>query len=96
MRATQLLASHPAIWREDGRTEILCPHGVGHPSQMLSRGKWEDWMSTHGCDGCCSSDDWRQAETLHLLRREKAAEKRLKAHSDTRASLTRGKPDENR
>ena len=38
--------------REDGkRIERLCSHGVGHP--IGSVGKWEPWMGTHGCDGCC-------------------------------------------
>ena len=39
--------------REDGRRiEAICEHGVGHP--IASIGPWEDWMGTHGCDGCCS------------------------------------------
>lgn len=54
--------------RLDGRVEIICEHGVGHPSPALTRfnrGSPEAWDSldgVHGCDGCC---------TLHLsLERE--------------------------
>lgn len=56
----------PAQLREDGcRMEIICPHGVGHPSQQLSRG-WEEWMGVHGCDGCCSLAVFALAELSHL------------------------------
>ncbi len=38
--------------RADGRMEWTCPHGVGHGEH------------DHGCDGCCSRDDypgpWKQ------------------------------------
>ena len=44
----------PKVTREDGRVEIICPHGVGHPVESLSR-KWDSsWMGIHGCDGCCT------------------------------------------
>lgn len=40
--------------REDGRIELLCEHGVGHPVGHLK--KWDSkWMGFHGCDGCCST-----------------------------------------
>lgn len=41
------------IYREDGRIEWVCNHGVGHP-WGTSKDKWESWMGIHGCDGCCS------------------------------------------
>lgn len=43
--------------RMDGRIEIQCEHGVGHPSKMLTEAHgtpWDvGWMGVHGCDGCC-------------------------------------------
>ena len=40
------------ILREDGvRIEKICKHGVGHP--VAATRTWENWMSVHGCDGCC-------------------------------------------
>ncbi len=40
------------LTREDGRIEWICEHGVGHPIGHVT--KWVNWMSVHGCDGCCS------------------------------------------
>lgn len=81
MTKAQLLKRYPAMMREDGvRMEILCPHGVGHPVRMLSGAGWQDWMDTHGCDGCCGSKNFQRAEAYHLMAREIAAEKALKAH----------------
>lgn len=40
-------------YREDGRVEIKCNHGIGHT--VIVPRKYEDdksWWS-HGCDGCC-------------------------------------------
>ena len=33
-------------YRLDGRIEYICKHGVGHGDHV------------HGCDGCCSRDDF--------------------------------------
>lgn len=41
--------------RLDGRVEVICPHGVGHPSKRLTKVPWQRWMDVHGCDGCCLS-----------------------------------------
>lgn len=46
------LADPDCIIREDGRIERLCKHGVGHPIGV-HYGEWKQWMSIHGCDGCC-------------------------------------------
>ncbi len=55
--------------REDGvRVELICPHGVGHPSKKLSKPGWQDWMSIHGCDGCCTKMGFLMTETAHLLK----------------------------
>ena len=43
--------------RADGRIELYCEHGVGHPSPRLTklwRGVWNQYDGIHGCDGCCS------------------------------------------
>ena len=56
------------VHREDGRVEVLCHHGVGHPSSALTVLKipWRDWMGIHGCDGCCVGEQWmvNEAEAL--------------------------------
>ena len=60
-------------YREDGRrVELICRHGVGHPSRVLieaayPRG-WQDWMGVHGCDGCCSGEAFREQERLARAR----------------------------
>lgn len=54
------------IDRGDGRIEITCRHGVGHPSRKISAQlyeHWDDgWMGVHGCDGCCGGEDWKKDE----------------------------------
>jgi hypothetical protein len=45
-------------YRDDGRVELVCPHGVGHTSKLLTIKRigekaWQDWMDVHGCDNCC-------------------------------------------
>lgn len=37
--------------REDGRYEINCEHGVGHPPCWSHN-------TVHGCDGCCKHEDF--------------------------------------
>ncbi len=47
----------PLIWRDDIRVfERTCPHGVGHPDPddagfQVRSGR--EWITVHGCDGCC-------------------------------------------
>ena len=49
--------------RASGLVEVVCPHGVGHPSRVLTPpARWREWMEVHGCEGCCSSPEWKQAE----------------------------------
>ena len=36
-------------WRNLGRNEIECPHGVGHGQHI------------HGCDGCCGDESYEGA-----------------------------------
>jgi hypothetical protein len=55
----------PTVDRFDGRVEIICPHGIGHPVRSLSTSKWQDWMDVHGCDGCCSLAAFALAELAH-------------------------------
>ena len=47
--------------REDGRLEWKCEHGIGHtvyePDPKMRVGKW---AYTHGCDGCCRSDEYKK------------------------------------
>lgn len=57
--------THWLVDRGDGRIEVAFK-GTGHPSQKLSEqqnpGKWKSWMSSHGCDGHCGTQEWRDAE----------------------------------
>lgn len=42
--------------RMDGRVELVCECGVGHPSRRLTvlyRGHWNEHDSVHGCCGHC-------------------------------------------
>lgn len=51
--------------RADGRVELMCDHGVGHPSfnlTLLHRGSWNQYDGIHGCDGCCGTDAFHEAE----------------------------------
>jgi hypothetical protein len=46
--------------RLDGRVELTCAHGTGHPSRllqwMLGRRRWHTADAVHGCCGCCNLD----------------------------------------
>lgn len=56
---------YPLVDRGDGRVEMICPHGVGHPEKDLSS-KWDDkWMGIHGCDGCCCQAVYHLAHLKH-------------------------------
>ncbi len=56
----------PTNLRETGLMEILCPHGIGHPSKPLTNPKWwHDHFGVHGCDGCCSQAVFFLAEMAH-------------------------------
>ena len=46
--------------RENGLIEIVCEHGIGHPSQLLTPLKV--YYGVHGCDGCCSTKKFREKE----------------------------------
>lgn len=51
--------------RSDGRVELVCQHGVGHPSSMLTEARgveWAEWMGVHGCDGCCEHPNFQKNE----------------------------------
>lgn len=49
------------FYRTNGRVEWLCPHDVGHtvavPASHVDSVAW--W--THGCDGCCMSEENQKA-----------------------------------
>jgi hypothetical protein len=53
--------------RSDGRVELICVCGVGHPSwkgtTFLSR-SWRESDGVHGCCGCgcCATDKFKAAE----------------------------------
>jgi hypothetical protein len=64
------------ITRETGLVEIVCPHGVGHPSQALTPTQaWREWMAIHSCCGCCWTGAWHVAE-LRAVEAEDASVRR--------------------
>ena len=56
MTITKILDSTNQIYREDGRIEQLCEHGVGHPigHRNAKMCRKDSWIWVHGCDGCCN------------------------------------------
>lgn len=54
---------HMADWPKNirydksGLTERICPHGIGHPdpdsAAAFVQYSREEYIDTHGCDGCC-------------------------------------------
>ena len=54
--------------RADGRIELMCKHGVGHTAMKLTAEHIAVSSSTgiHGCDGCCTSPRFEEAEGLFL------------------------------
>ncbi len=62
----------PINHREDGRVELMCPHGVGHPSAALTvlaqrTRTIGPWILIHGCDGCCKEPEFRASEVQHIM-----------------------------
>jgi len=55
--------------RADGRIELICSHGCGHPSkrlqELMSR-PWEKHDGVHGCCGCCSDEEFTKYEDIVL------------------------------
>lgn len=53
-------------WRDGGPFDVkpphmerICPHGVGHPDPddvAYHKAHGRDYISVHGCDGCCRED----------------------------------------
>lgn len=44
-------------WDMEALVERICSHGIGHPdpdsvAYFIANG--QDYMSVHGCDGCCT------------------------------------------
>lgn len=48
--------------RASGLIEWICEHGVGHPDDRSVMKMGEYW-GIHGCDGCCSRDDFPGKKT---------------------------------
>lgn len=68
-------------WDRDGLVEYHCDHGIGHPAYgsalwIAEQHGWDVSVEmTHGCDGCCSRDDFpgtaeRSLVKAHELIRE--------------------------
>jgi hypothetical protein len=66
-------SSGDLVFRADGRIEWLCIHNIGHTAWYPERSD-----SVHGCDGCCSLEDFKQ--TVELLEKKygKLGEVKLK------------------
>jgi len=47
--------------RADGRIELICEHGCGHPSkrlqELISGRPWAKYDGVHGCCGCCKDSE---------------------------------------
>ncbi len=50
------------IRRETGLVEHVCQHGIGHPNAgsiiWMEEKTGQDGWGVHGCDGCCTRDNW--------------------------------------
>lgn len=80
---TEATRRWPTNTRMDGRVELICPeHGCGHTSKELTimrrqadtSGRWKpgdsvwgDHDGVHGCCGCCTTREFREAEADHLV-----------------------------
>ena len=60
---------HPYRWhvRENGKVELICAHGIGHYSHLVTMAhnpkfKWLECDDIHGCDGCCGEGAYKDAE----------------------------------
>lgn len=58
--------------RGDHRIEVLCTHGIGHTSKVLTLAKGfikvERYYGVHGCDGCCGKPQFMEMEDYGLQR----------------------------
>ena len=56
----KLADEQACVRRVGGLVEIVCEHGVGHPSKLLTPPS--RYNGVHGCDGCCSKQRWTDYE----------------------------------
>ena len=68
------------VRRYTGLIEHICDHGVGHPAvasadylAIETQESRDDlygnsWM-VHGCDGCCGTNAWKQADLINGLQK---------------------------
>ena len=68
--------------RTDGRVEVVCPHGIGHTSHVLTERRgvmpMNRYFGDHGCDGCCGVPAFKEfvaATTIYLESDKKPEEK---------------------
>ena len=54
------------ITRETGLIEWVCEHGVGHPDMDSVHKMGNEW-GIHGCDGCCSLEDFPGKSKVGLM-----------------------------
>jgi hypothetical protein len=64
------------IIRETGLLEWTCEHGCGHPLSSSAKAMAKayghepgTWL-THGCDGCCSSDEFKRINQKYHIKEE--------------------------
>lgn len=48
-------------FREDGRVEWICEHGVGHT--VYNPNDWGEYTYVHGCCGCCCNIETYERDT---------------------------------
>ena len=75
LRATRKDTTRPSFsvenrinWRADKRAELICRHGIGHPSLLLMQRREGRSDTIHGCDGCCSRPEFKEVEEELLLK----------------------------
>ncbi len=52
-----------------GRVDLVCQHGISHPSEVLTAKEWEIPMGVHECDGCCKHKTFKEKEVLYYEKR---------------------------
>ena len=58
-------------YRGDGRVELTCYHGCGHPSLKLQNRPPNSTDGIHGCCGCCQHPSFKELEARILQRWKK-------------------------
>lgn len=67
--------------RLDGRVELICGCGIGHPSKkltLINRGYYDELDDIHGCCGDCWDESFKEAEEKYAEELTKKGDERKK------------------